>query len=1354
MKLLTGLLTGASCLALAVVAHAAPPAGFTTNSQATIVTNAIQWNLWGPGLSANGFTTTGADNTLNDLVPLHNGTADTVYGTRTASYYTNVLQGPNNNDPGSYWGGVETAVSQGYADEFLGVFIPPVTTNYVFFICSDDLSTLYLSTDISAANEQLIAQETAWSNPNQWTASGGASSLAQKRSDQFVAAGAPAAQYPNGIPLVAGNMYFIELDHENGNGGYNDSVYYKFAGAADPVSDGTVHSNLTNTPSSQILGYVAQPPSFVTVSLASTNVTAVAGGEASFSASIKTDATIDTNGLPFTYALQWQTNGVNVTNADGTAATGHNFSYIVSPGDNNTKVTCVANFPNSSVSTTYSSPAATLTVTPGTIATGALKREFWLNASGFSDLTSFNLGSPQYTTVVTNGEGPINTGINNYSEIYSGFFIPPTTGKYVFFVTSDDNSDLFISTDNTPDSKYLIAQETSYATNDEWTSDNAGTIADVASKRSDQFTPPNASAPPYADGIQLTAGQQYYIEADHYQGGGGDDFSMTYSLLADVGNITNGVPSAFNGTNLAFEAGPATTLTISESPQSVSLFQGDTATFQIGVATDSGIEPKYQWIINGTNVGSGAFTNKTSTLTLANLISAQSGSTIEAVVTIPFTTLAVTSTPVTLTVQTAVVAPGYLKVQFYPGQSVLPTTPAPLLGLPEYTSSINTFQSPVNDGINNYVRIVSGFFVAPETGNYVFNVCSDDQSDLYLSTDEKAVNLKLIAQETAWSNEQQWVDSAGSSIASQKESDSWSPDNGITVPWSGGIPLTAGSNYFIEAVHFQGGGGDNVGAYFSTTDGVFPGGPGDGTPSDFGGTNIYMLAPPATLAITTNPASVTVTSGTSATFTAAATTTTGIYAGGQTNSFLWYQWYTNGAAVPGATSATYTTQLLPTNMNNAQVVCAITAIGAGTSNTTAAVLHINQDTVPPTVVSALATLDAGGLNSSTNQLLEVIFSKPMDESTVTNPANYAVSGNTVTGVILFTNYLGANFNGEMVELVLGSIIKGPVSLTINNVSDVSSIAVSSVPINVTLDPLTSIDISSAGVEVPGSTFYFGPGHYEVDASGIDIWNTQDSFRFVYETKTNNFDIVVQVPVLDPADQWTKAGLMVREFIDPTDGGSRMMYVAATASTTLSPAPLDGSTAQNAYSMGVRNESEAGAYQPPTTPVYGSYFVGDGKIPVPYPNVWVRLARTGFGTTNDVFTGYYSTNGSDWTAYCDWESQNDTNNTDPAYVPTPFPSVVYVGLCTTAHTASPGTDIATAVYQNFGDFVAGTGPTTGPTVKASISGGNISISWAPAGGSLYSSPILSSNPADWTLVGTTNPYSAPLGNGSLFFKVIQ
>ena len=52
---------------------------------------------------------------------------------------------------------------------------------------------------------------------------------------------------------------------------------------------------------------------------------------------------------------------------------------------------------------------------------------------------------------------------DNFTDELVGFFIPPTSGNYVFFGNSDDNADLFLSTDDSASSRRLIAQETDWA---------------------------------------------------------------------------------------------------------------------------------------------------------------------------------------------------------------------------------------------------------------------------------------------------------------------------------------------------------------------------------------------------------------------------------------------------------------------------------------------------------------------------------------------------------------------------------------------------------------------------------------------------------------------------------------------------------------------------------------------------------------------------------------------------------------------------------------------------------------------------------------------------------------------------
>src|SRR6185503_7824961 len=64
---------------------------------------------------------------------------------------------------------------------------------------------------------------------------------------------------------------------------------------------------------------------------------------------------------------------------------------------------------------------------------------------------------------------------DNYANRFSGFFLPPTTGNYIFFIAGDDDSDLFLSTDDNPANKKLIAQEVSWSNNRQWNVPGGGT---------------------------------------------------------------------------------------------------------------------------------------------------------------------------------------------------------------------------------------------------------------------------------------------------------------------------------------------------------------------------------------------------------------------------------------------------------------------------------------------------------------------------------------------------------------------------------------------------------------------------------------------------------------------------------------------------------------------------------------------------------------------------------------------------------------------------------------------------------------------------------------------------------------
>jgi len=58
-----------------------------------------------------------------------------------------------------------------YGSRMKGWLIPPVTGNYTFWIASDDLSELWLSTDDDPANMELVCYETIPVSPRYWDAS-------------------------------------------------------------------------------------------------------------------------------------------------------------------------------------------------------------------------------------------------------------------------------------------------------------------------------------------------------------------------------------------------------------------------------------------------------------------------------------------------------------------------------------------------------------------------------------------------------------------------------------------------------------------------------------------------------------------------------------------------------------------------------------------------------------------------------------------------------------------------------------------------------------------------------------------------------------------------------------------------------------------------------------------------------------------------------------------------------------------------------------------------------------------------------------------------------------------------------
>lgn len=121
-----------------------------------------------------------------------------------------------------------------------------------------------------------------------------------------------------------------------------------------------------------------------------------------------------------------------------------------------------------------------------------------------------------------------------------------------------------------------------------------------------------------------------------------------------------------------------------------------------------------------------------------------------------------------------------------PGKAV---STIPVTTTPNSSSQLTLFEAPTNEA-DNFGARVRGYICAPQTGNYTFWIACDDDGELWLSTDDQPTNKVKIAYVTGYTAVRRW-----DAYASQK---------------SALIPLVAGRTYYIEALHKEATGGDNL----------------------------------------------------------------------------------------------------------------------------------------------------------------------------------------------------------------------------------------------------------------------------------------------------------------------------------------------------------------------------------------------------------------------------------------------------------------------------------------------------------------------------------------------------------------
>jgi hypothetical protein len=153
---------------------------------------------------------------------------------------------------------------------------------------------------------------------------------------------------------------------------------------------------------------------------------------------------------------------------------------------------------------------------------GAADLERWENLPGsqIADLITKDAfrGTPQRREAVRALESPRNSG-DNYGERIRGYLVAPASGDYTFWLTSDDDGELWLSSGEDPGLRSRIASISgAWAPPDQW-----------------EQTPSQKSRR-----IRLEAGRRYYFEALHKEGSGEDHLAVRWQL--PDGKIESPIP--------------------------------------------------------------------------------------------------------------------------------------------------------------------------------------------------------------------------------------------------------------------------------------------------------------------------------------------------------------------------------------------------------------------------------------------------------------------------------------------------------------------------------------------------------------------------------------------------------------------------------------------------------------------------------------------------------------------------------------------------------------------------------------------------------------------------------------------
>jgi glucose/arabinose dehydrogenase len=407
-------------------------------------------------------------------------------------------------------------------------------------------------------------------------------------------------------------------------------------------------------------------------------------------------------------------------------------------------------------------PGTRLTRFEPQITTGKILREVWTGVAGTS-VTAIPIQSPPtQSSELTLFEGPTNVG-SDYGTRIRGALHPPVSGNYIFWIASDDKSELWLSTTENPTDKVKIASVTGYTSVRQW------------NKYTTQQSLP----------VALVAGKKYYIEALHKEGSGADHIAVGWQL-------PNGIQERpIPGSRLSLPSqtnnNPPSISIVAPAPNQ--LFHAP-ASIRIAVsAVDTDGSIANVQFFEGTNLIAEDNVSPYE-VTLQNFAPGN----------FTFNVRAVDNHGSISNASVSISVTGAIDREFWQGITGTSVTSIPVSSPPSSSSLLLSLEGPTNVG-SDYGSRIRGYLHPASTGNYTFWIASDDKSELWLSTNDDPLLKSRIASVSGYTEVRQWTKYA--------------------IQQSSPIRLEANKKYYVEVLHKEGAGRDHVAVGWQLPNGVF-----------------------------------------------------------------------------------------------------------------------------------------------------------------------------------------------------------------------------------------------------------------------------------------------------------------------------------------------------------------------------------------------------------------------------------------------------------------------------------------------------------------------------------------------------